>query len=261
MALWNARLTELVMTAPDPPAAAEYWAGLLGGEPEGAAIHLHAGTRIEVVEGPVEALAEERFDAGPELMAALGGAAEISDPDGWQLRFNAVEEVTAPPLDGPMLSHCTLNSPEPPRQRAFYEDLLFLLSDQLGDIFCWLRPNPIHHSLAFSAGDEANIHHIAIELPDKSSFIEAIDRVVAAGSQLEFGPGRHMVGGNLFAYLRDRHGIRWELCAELAHLDPDRAPGLLTPEDRARSVNTFGPPPPQSFIQERGGPAPARAPA
>lgn len=247
------------MTAPDPTGAAEYWARLLGGEPDGASVRLHAGTRIEVVEGPMEALAEERFDAGPELMRAIGGATEVTDPDGWLLRFNEVEEVTRLPLDGPMLSHCTLNSPDPARQRAYYEDLLFLLSDQLGDIFCWLRPNPIHHSLAFSAHAEANIHHIAVELPDKAAFIEAIDGVIAAGSKLEFGPGRHMVGGNLFAYLRDRHGIRWELCAELAYLDPARPPGLLTAEDRGRSVNTFGPPPPQSFIQEPGGPAPARA--
>jgi hypothetical protein len=43
----------------------------------------------------------------------------------------------------------------------------------------------------------------------------------------------------------------------MARLDPDRPPGLFTPEDRKRSVNTFGPPPPESFITEPGGPPPA----
>jgi catechol 2,3-dioxygenase-like lactoylglutathione lyase family enzyme len=254
MALWNGKLTEIVMTAREPAATAEYWAALLGGEPEGTAVRLGGDTRIAIVEGTQEALAEIRFQAGPELDAPR----TVTDPDGWLLRFDPVDQVEPVELDSPTLSHCTLGTPDPPGQRAFYESLTFLLSDQLGDIFCWLRPNPVHHSVAFAKSAEANINHLAVELPDSAAFIAAIDRVVANGGKLEFGPGRHMVGGNLFAYLRDRHGIRWELCAEMARLDPDRPPGLLTPEDRKRSVNTFGPPPPPSFINEPGGPGPAK---
>jgi catechol 2,3-dioxygenase-like lactoylglutathione lyase family enzyme len=266
MALWNGKLCELLMTARDPAATASYWADLLGGEAEDGAVLLGGDTRIDLVEGGGEALAEERFEAGGELFCAAeaagatrdsDGSALLTDPDGWRLRLSAVDEVGPLTVEGPTLSHCTLGSPSPPRQRAFYEDLLFLLSDQLGDVFCWLRPNPVHHSLAFSANAEVGIHHIAVELPDSAAFIRAIDRVVANGVKLEFGPGRHMVGGNLFAYFRDRYGIRWELCAEMGRLAPDRPPGLLTAEDRARSVNTFGPPPPASFIHEPGGPAPA----
>jgi len=253
MALWNGKLTEIVMTAREPAPTAEYWAALLGGEAEGTAVRLGGDTRIAIVEGPQEALAEVRFQAGPELGAPL----TVTDPDGWQLRFDPVDEVEPIELDSPTLSHCTLGSPSPPGQRAFYEGLAFLLSDQLGDIFCWLRPNPVHHSMAFAKSAEANINHLAVELPDSAAFIAAIDRVVAQGGKLEFGPGRHMVGNNLFAYLRDRHGIRWELCAEMLRLDPDHPPGMFTPEDRKRSVNTFGPPPPESFIKEPGGPGPA----
>jgi catechol 2,3-dioxygenase-like lactoylglutathione lyase family enzyme len=266
MALWNGKLTELLMTARDPAAAARHWAGLLGGAADDSAVRLGGDTRIEIAEGPAEALAEMRFEAGSELLGAAkaagamtqaDGSTTLTDPDGWLLRFNAVPEVEPLDVSAPTLSHCTLGSPSPRGQRAYYESLLFLLSDQLGDIFCWLRPNPIHHSVAFSASPHANIHHIAVELPDSAAFIAAIDRVVAHGGKLEFGPGRHMVGGNLFAYLRDDYGIRWELCAEMGRLAPDRPPGLLTPEDRRRSVNTFGPPPPESFIKEAGGPPPA----
>ncbi len=266
MALWNAKLTEILMTAHDPAAAASHWAGLLGGEADDGAVRFGGDTRIGIAEGPAEALAEMRFEAGSELLGvaeAAGatthadGSATLTDPDGWLLRFNAVPEVEPLDVISPTLSHCTLGSPSPPGQRAYYESLTFLLSDQLGDIFCWLRPNPIHHSVAFSASPEANIHHIAVELPDSAAFIAAIDRVVAHGGKLEFGPGRHMVGGNLFAYLRDDYGIRWELCAEMGRLAPDRPPGMFTPEDRKRSVNTFGPPPPESFIKEPGGPPPA----
>lgn len=268
MALWNAKLTELLMTARDPAAASAHWAGLLGGEADNGALPLGGDTRIVIAEGPAEALAEMRFEAGSELLAAAeaagaatqpDGSVTITDPDGWLLRLHPVDEVEPLEVSSPTLSHCTLGSPSPPSQRAYYESLLFLLSDQLGDIFCWLRPNPIHHSVAFSVSDEANIHHIAVELPDSAAFIAAIDRMVAHGGKLEFGPGRHMVGGNLFAYLRDDYGIRWELCADMGRLAPDRPPGLLTPEDRKRSVNTFGPPPPESFIKEPGGPPPPAA--
>jgi hypothetical protein len=267
LALWNARLTDILLTARDPRDAMAYWARLLDGEAQDGTLLLDGGTRIIVREGPQEALAEVHFDARDDVVAAAvaaGGSADergaiVTDPDGWVLRFARVGEVLPVAFDGPTLSHCTLNSPAPSRQRDWYEGLEFLLSDALGDGFYWLRPNPIHHAMAFSRHDHANIHHLAVELPDRASFIGAIDRVVAQGGKLEFGPGRHMVGGNLFAYASDRYGIRWELCAEMGRLDPDQPPGLHSWEDRARSVNTFGPPPPASFIQAPGGPPPAGA--
>jgi catechol 2,3-dioxygenase-like lactoylglutathione lyase family enzyme len=267
--LWRAKLRGLVMTARDPAPTAAYWSQLLGGSADGSTVCLAGGTRIEVMQGETEGLAEQRFDAADSLLVAarrLGAETEragdvtLTDRDGWTLRLRPVEEVAPLELHGPVLSHCTLNSPSPPRQRSFYEELAFSVSDQLGDIFCWLRPNPVHHSIAFAVAEQACINHIAIELPDRASFIEAIDHVIAAGLKLEFGPGRHMVGGNLFAYFRDRYRLRWELCAEMARLSRDHRPGILTAGDRGRSVNTYGPPPPASFIEEPGGPPPVATP-
>lgn len=256
MPLWNAKLTDIVLTAGDPGEATDHWARLLGGEAAGEQILLSGGTRIDVREGGQEGLAEIGLEASPELVAAAGDATELSDPDGWRLRLDAVAEVEphTDPLPGPTLSHCTLESPAPRTQRDWYEQTGFLLSDELGDIFCWLRPNPIHHSVAFCRAQRPGIHHLAVELPDSASFIAAIDNVVAQGAVLEFGPGRHMIGGNLFAYLRDRYGLRWELCAEMNRFDPSREPGRLTPSDRSRSVNVFGPVPPASFLEQSGGP-------
>lgn len=261
MPLWNAKLTDVLLTAPDPAEAIEYWARLLDGGADGSGIALGGGTRIRVAEGPLTGLAEIGFEAGPELIAAAaelgaeadGPASHIADPDAWRLRLDAVDAVAPQQVVSPTLSHCTLNSPAPPSQREWYERLTFLLSDQLGEIFCWLRPNPVHHAIAFSRAERAGIHHIAVELPDSAAFIAAIDNVVETGGALEFGPGRHMVGGNLFAYLIDRYGIRWELVAEMGRLDPDRAPGIYTAGDRSRSVNRFGPPPPASFVERAGG--------
>ncbi|MBV9425165.1 MAG: VOC family protein [Solirubrobacterales bacterium] len=264
MALWNGKLTAIVLTAAEPMEAREYWAELLGGRADGDSVELGGGTRIVIREGSREGLAELRLDAGLELMTAaqhLGGDAQngplqLRDPDGWLLQLRGVEAVEPLTLGRVTLSHVTLNSPDPLRQSRFYGDLLFLLSDALGELFFWMRLNPIHHSMAFAKHPAANINHLAVELPTRHDFISAIDRVTAHGLKLEFGPGRHLVGGNLFAYFVDRYGLRWELCAEMARLDPQHEPGRLTAEDRARSVNTFGPPPPTSFINEPGGPPP-----
>lgn len=264
MALWNARLTEIVIASPSPDEAASYWAALLGGHAESARVRLGESTFIRVVEGPVCGLVEACFEAGPDMFAEaqmLGGDDDgasrlLTDSDGWKLRLDPVDEVRPMRLQEATLSHCTLMSSAPMRQRAYYEKVGFLLSDALGDIFCWLRPNPVHHSMAFVKGPHVGINHLAVELPDAGSLIGAVDRVVAQGGRIEFGPGRHLFGGNLFAYLIDDYGLRWELCAQLERREPDSLPGFHTAEDRARSINLFGPRPPESFLEVAGGPGP-----
>ncbi|HEY7618610.1 MAG TPA: VOC family protein [Solirubrobacteraceae bacterium] len=267
MALWNGKLTQVVLTAPDPAAAIADWAPLLGGEAAPDAVHLGDDTRISVIEGDRCGLVEARFLAGPALVAAAqqlgaqddGTTMTLRDPDGWVVRFEPTDDVRPMKLEAATLSHCTLMSPTPGEQRAHYERVGFLLSDAMGEMFFWLRPNPVHHSLAFVAGPAVGINHLAVELPDAAAFIAAIDAVVAHGGKLEFGPGRHLFGNNLFAYFRDEHGLRWELCAELERRDPLVPPGLHPAEARKRSVNLFGPAPPQSFLQEAGGPGPQPA--
>lgn len=264
MALWNGRLTDIVLAAPAPEDAIPYWAGLLGGAAADDRVALGDETAIRVVAGSRCGLVEARFDAAPDLVAearSLGGEETddgliVTDPDGWRLRLRAVEEVRPMRLEGATLSHCTLATPSPPGQREHYERLGFLLSDALSDIFCWLRPNPVHHSMAFVAAPSVAINHLAVELPDAGALIAAVDRVVAEGGQIEFGPGRHLFGGNLFVYLIDAHGLRWELCAELERRDPAAPPGFHDAEARKRSINLFGPRPPASFLEVAGGPGP-----
>ena len=264
MMLWNGRLRTLVMAAPEPETAAGAWAAILSGHPDGATVHLGDDTRIVTVEGPQHGLVEMRLDASPELTEAAvraGGDAVVDgvllrDPEGWQMRFTRVDEVKPVVVARSTLSHCTLLSPEPMAQCEWWQSTGFLLSETIGEIFGWMRPNPIHHSLAFARGGATGIQHLAVEFPDANALIAAIDVLVAAGERVEFGPGRHLVGGNLFAYVLDRTGIRWELCAELERWDLHE-PARRHPEEmRTRSINTFGPRPPASFIEQPGGPGP-----
>jgi catechol 2,3-dioxygenase-like lactoylglutathione lyase family enzyme len=258
---WRARLACLVLSAPDPRAAASAWAAVLGGQARGDEVLLDAGTRL-VVERGAPALRQMRYEADGgvlEAAGAPGSVADLRDADGWPVSLSVVDAPTRTAPAGPMLGHVTLCSPDPDRAAATYEFLGFSLSDALGDLFRWLRCNDVHHSVAFTRG-AAGVHHLAVEYPDRASFVDAIDRVAAAGLRVEFGPGRHMVGGNLFAYFRDAHGLRWELFCEIERIGPEGRPlPRLGDEDRARSVNVWGPQPPASFVREAGGPAPAAA--
>jgi catechol 2,3-dioxygenase-like lactoylglutathione lyase family enzyme len=205
-----------------------------------------------------------RVDASQPLLEAVeaaggepdGDTVLLRDPEGWPVRFAKVANVTPMKLEGATLSHCTLLSPDPMAQCTYWEGVGFRLSETIGEIFGWLRPNPVHHSLAFARGGQVGIQHLAVELPDAASLIAAVDALVAAGGQIEFGPGRHVVGGNLFAYLVDDTGIRWELCAEMQRLEAGE-PAKRHPEEmRIRSINSFGPRPPATFIEQPGGPGP-----
>ena len=249
------RLRSIALTAPDPAGAADGWARLLGGRADGARIAFADDTEVAVERGSEVGLREIRVEGRQELFA---GAVELRDPDGWDFRIERAEAIGSTAPSGPMLGHLTFVSPDPLGQRDFYEEQGFALSDALGDLFCWLRCGPAHHTVAFSRGGAPALHHLAIELPDRASFVDAVDRATAAGSPIEFGPGRHLVGGNLFAYLRDPHGLRWELFCDLERIeDPDYVAPTRTAEDRRLSINVWGPPPPASFVDEAGGPGPA----
>ena len=250
---WPAWLREVVVRAPDPDGAARYYADLLGAAASGNVVQLGSGTRIVLEEG-APGLARTRLDVAADLdLGALdrsrGDDGAVTDADGWQLWLEPRPAIAELASDSePRLGHLTFLSPDPARQETFYRALDFRLSEALGTMFRWLRCNPIHHTLAYQRAPEPQLHHLAIELPDRAALVEACDRLARLDHAIEFGPGRHAVGGNLFAYFLDRHGLRIELFCELRRVsDPDEPPLLHDEEFRVKSINVWGPKPPESF--------------
>jgi len=78
-------------------------------------------------------------------------------------KHRKIEEREAIPV---RLSHVVLNSPEPEKMRAWYEQHLgFRLSDTLnhphmGDLFYFMRCNAQHHSIAISRGPHASLQRM-----------------------------------------------------------------------------------------------------
>ncbi|WP_072802948.1 VOC family protein [Rhodococcoides yunnanense] len=195
-----------------------------------------AGSRADV-----DALAQRLGTAGvqlatePDTLATAGGGYgfRFFDVDGRTIEISAdvtdrkhrkIEERESIPV---RLSHVVINSPDPSRTQAFYEEHLdFALSDTLvhphvGDVMKFMRCNPQHHSMAIAKGPHVSLHHISFEMRGVDEYMRGTGRLLRAGTPLVWGPGRHAAGDNTFAYFLDPHGNTIEYTTELEMLDED----------------------------------------
>ncbi|WP_433291226.1 VOC family protein [Actinoplanes sp. CA-030573] len=125
------------------------------------------------------------------------------------------------------LSHVVINSPNPEQTVSFYERHLgFALSDTLmhprmGSMMWFLRTNRYHHSLAVARGPHVSLHHASFEMRGIDEYMRGTGRLLRAGVEKVWGPGRHMAGNNTFSYFLDPHGNTVEYTTELELLDED----------------------------------------
>jgi catechol 2,3-dioxygenase-like lactoylglutathione lyase family enzyme len=125
------------------------------------------------------------------------------------------------------LSHVVINSPQPEALVAWYDRHLdFKLSDTLysphmGEMMYFLRCNPQHHSLAIARCPHVSLHHASFELRGIDEYMRGTGRLLRAGVEKVWGPGRHMAGNNTFSYFLDPQGNTVEYTTELECLDED----------------------------------------
>jgi len=125
------------------------------------------------------------------------------------------------------LSHVVINSAEPEVTRAFYEKhLSFALSDTLmhphmGQMMWFMRINAWHHSLAIARCPHPSLHHASFELRGLDEYMRGTGRLLRAGVEKIWGPGRHLAGNNTFSYFLDPHGNTVEYTTDLELVDED----------------------------------------
>jgi catechol 2,3-dioxygenase-like lactoylglutathione lyase family enzyme len=125
------------------------------------------------------------------------------------------------------LSHVVINSPNPETTVAFYQRHLgFALSDtltspHLGEVMWFLRTNRYHHSLAIARCPHVSLHHASFEMRGIDEYMRGTGRLLRAGVEKIWGPGRHLAGNNTFSYFLDPHGNTVEYTTELEELDED----------------------------------------
>lgn len=199
------------------------------------------------------------------------GSLETQDDQGFELSFRITkrralemsgERVNAPgaPAQRPVnqvgvsedmpakprtLSHVVLFTPDIHEAEAFYVNRLgFKVSDRLIHAGPFLRPaaNPDHHTLFFIQTPVymQGCEHLAFHMGGPTELMLAGSRMVRAGYQSFWGPGRHKFGSNWFWYFNSPLGCHVEYDADMDTHDESWVPREAP----------FGPEASQAFLFE-----------
>jgi catechol 2,3-dioxygenase-like lactoylglutathione lyase family enzyme len=269
----RASLHHLAIASPDPMALAGFYAQALGLElvsGEDRALAAGPDRRLQFVEGAKKSLAlaayavedESELDTLRRRCSALGvtvhdhadpmfqpGAVRVVDPDGNRIAFGLGRDVPAlgQGLGDSLparLQHVVVASPNAAALSRFYQEAFgFLVSDEVfdeaGDLrTTFLRCSHEHHSFAVFQAQRAWFDHHCYEAGDWGLIRDWGDRFAALDLPIQWGPGRHGPGNNLFLFIHDLDGNWLEISAELEIVAPDRPPGAWP--HIQKTLNTWG---------------------
>ena len=161
---------------------------------------------------------------GPLTKNPAGGTGlTVRDPHGriFQVVHGDARHEPRPPVaDQPIrLTHVVLNSHAVDETQAFMEQAFgFRLADRTG-IMAFMNCDRDHHTIAIGITDNDALNHIAFLMPDMESVMRGGGRMKDAGYPIQWGPGRHGPGNNLFNYFIDPFGVVIEYTADVEQID------------------------------------------
>ncbi|MEE4452099.1 VOC family protein [Novosphingobium resinovorum] len=169
----------------------------------------------------------------------------VRDPDGNCLSFG-LADGGGEHDSGPQarLQHVVVASRNPVEIVRFFIDVLgFTLSDDVldqegGVRTSFLRSNQEHHSFAVFKAAENRLDHHCYETASWNDIRDWADHMSAEHIALQWGPGRHGPGNNLFIFVHDPDGNWVELSAELEIVEHDRPAGQWPHVQR--TLNSWG---------------------
>jgi catechol 2,3-dioxygenase-like lactoylglutathione lyase family enzyme len=284
------RLRQLVLEVPDPAATGRFLqSGLelvVAPSEDGAGVRVFTdppyagGAPSEILvlrPGPAVRLVEVVFEGSTgldlgvvrERLRGVGRAPEdvpatadagrgvAVDVGGVQVTLREMTGHDAPALPPSSirprrLGHVNILTPDPAAVvEAMVEGFGLRLSEQIGEAFYFLRIGSEHHNIGVRAGAVGGAHHVALEVHGWDSYRVLCDRLAGLGWTVEYGPGRHSPGHNLFVYVRDpSSGLRFELFSDMVHIEDEASyePPMWRLDERHKTVNVWGPGPPESFL-------------
>lgn len=147
------------------------------------------------------------------------------------------------------LGHVVLQTPRLEEMLAFYRDVLGLkLSDRARQIiaFMHLPHGGDHHVLAFASAERRGFHHASFEVGSIDEIGMGAQTVLEAGYRDGWGLGRHVIGANLFHYVRDPWNSMAEFYCDMDQIPADGSwqPRNYPPQD---AQYRWGPHPPPDF--------------
>jgi catechol 2,3-dioxygenase-like lactoylglutathione lyase family enzyme len=172
-------------------------------------------------------------------------AVTFRDPDGNCMCFGRPRAMR-PAAEGlpARLQHVVVASTDAERMTRFYTDVVgFRLSDRVLDDQAdlrtsFMRSDQEHHSLAVFKADTCRLDHHCYETTSWNLMRDWADHFSEAGLTLQWGPGRHGPGNNLFLFVHDPDDNWLEMSAELEIVSEKRCVGVWPQAER--TLNLWG---------------------
>jgi len=186
---------------------------------------------VESLHAQVRAHGIEKIDP-PAPLAWPGGGYGFGFKDPEQRNYAVVCGVAdhgggADRPDRPRkLSHVNLNTSNNDVSSGVLIDALgFRLSDET-DVFRFLRCNSDHHSMVMGFKGGPTLNHIAFEMPSLDSVMRGAGRMRDHGYPIEWGPGRHGAGSNVFCYFCGPEEMPIEYTGDMMQVDESYKTGM-----------------------------------
>jgi catechol 2,3-dioxygenase-like lactoylglutathione lyase family enzyme len=178
----------------------------------------------------------------------LSDSISVCDPDGTEFIFGVAEPEDTPISEAPArlarLQHVVMSSRDPERVARFFIEVLgFRLSDNVVDAqgqvtTSFLRCSHEHHSFAVFKASEDRFDHHCYETKDWNQIRDWCDHMARNHIPVQWGPGRHGPGNNLFMFVHDTDGNWVEISSELELVSEERPVGRWPHEER--TLNSWG---------------------
>ncbi len=167
--------------------------------------------------GPVGAPAELAGDGG-------GYGFGCKDPDGRNLAFVTGCADHADSKDQPdrprKIAHVNLNTSDfDGSLRFFTQTLGFRQIDENAPLWFLRCASSDHSSIVLARTNQPTLNHVAFEMPDVDSVMRGMGRMKDNGYPIEWGPGRHGPGNNVFAYFCGPDEVPIEYTSEVLQVD------------------------------------------
>ncbi|PNG24540.1 VOC family protein [Methylocella silvestris] len=147
----------------------------------------------------------------------------VRDPDGNCYAFGMPEadEKIATANPQARMQHVVTSSPNPAAIVQFLVDILgftvtdVVVDDQRGMRVTFMRCSNEHHSAAVFRAAESRFDHHSYEVASWNDIRDWADHMAKEHIPLQWGPGRHGPGHNLFMFVHDPDGNWIEFSADL----------------------------------------------
>jgi predicted enzyme related to lactoylglutathione lyase len=154
------------------------------------------------------------------------------DPDGRNLAFvcecadHADHADAADAPDRPRkIVHANLNTRDHDATVKFFTGALgFRVVDDNAPLTFLHCANSDHCSIVLCKMDLPTLNHVAFVLPEFDSVMRGMGRMKDNGYPIEWGPGRHGPGNNVFAYFCGPDEVPLEYAAEVLQIDDSYQP-------------------------------------